>query len=325
MRDLRQVHLVHDRAGALELSGGRLDRGLHFRSRDVGEMSAQQSHSQALHVAGERCAVVGHRQNARGRVGRIVAGDGAEHQRAVPSGARHRAHVIHRPREREYAGSAHAAVGRLEPGDAAERGRDPDRSTGVGAERARRQTGRDGRAGARGRPAGDAVSVCAPGVTRVAVVRVDALGPVRELVHVELAEHDRARSGQPGHDGRIRGRHRVGCRPPGHARRREHSEQVDVDTLRRQAAGQGAFEHRPREPRVATDGERCAGSTEHARRRPPEGEHQLGRQLDIGDTANPVGAELQRQENAPSAWSTAEPCGPSSARTSCSPSHGRRA
>ena len=213
MRDLRQVHLVHDRAGALELSGGRLDRGLHFRSRDVGEMSAQQSHSQALHVAGERCAVVGHRQNARGRVGRIVAGDGAEHQRAVPSGARHRAHVIHRPREWEYAGSAHAAVGRLEPGDAAERGRDPDRPAGVGAERARRQTGRDGRAGARGRPAGDAVSVCAPGVTRVAVVRVDALGPVRELVHVELAEHDRPRAREPGHDRRVRGRHRVGQDP----------------------------------------------------------------------------------------------------------------
>src|SRR5262245_5288934 len=42
-----------------------------------------------------------------------------------------------------------------------------------------------------------------PRIARVAVMRVEPFGPVRELVHVELAEHDGARARQTRHDRRI--------------------------------------------------------------------------------------------------------------------------
>ena len=54
-----------------------------------------------------------------------------------------------------------------------------------------------------------------------------------------------------------------------------------------------------------------AGRTRAAAR--PEGQGQLGRQLQVGDAPHPVGAETGRRHgsSALTAWSTAGPCGPS--------------
>ncbi len=60
-----------------------------------------------------------------------------EHQRRVFDRRRDRSDLIERRREGEQAVARDAAVGRLEPDDAAERGRLADRAAGVGAERER--------------------------------------------------------------------------------------------------------------------------------------------------------------------------------------------
>jgi hypothetical protein len=56
-------------------------------------------------------------------------------------------------------------------------------------------------------------------------------------------------------------------------------------------------------------------------RGPPEGEDQLGPELDVGDAPDAVGAEPDTHRT--TASSTGAPCGPSSGRTSCSPSRVR--
>ena len=65
---------------------------------------------------------------------------------------------------------------------------------------------------------------------------------------------------------------------------------------------------------------------EHAGRGPAQGQDDLGGEIGVGDAADAVGTEPQGQERTcpVSAWSTGEPSGPSSGRTSCFPSPGRR-
>jgi len=137
-----------------------------------------------------------------------VAGQRLQHEGAVLRGARHGPGVIERPRERDHAGPAHPPVGRLEPGDAAEGGRTPDGSAGVGAERAHRQAGGQGRAGAAARAARDVIEVPRVARGRKPVARkLDAEG---ELVGDQLAEHDHAGPLQARHAGAVRVGHPVG-------------------------------------------------------------------------------------------------------------------
>ena len=117
------------------------------------------------------------------------------------------------------------------------------------------------------------------------------------------------------------GRSRRG-REPGHAGRGQHAEVDDVGALAGQPGGQGRLQHRARAPGVAADEE--ALRRQDARDGPPEGEDQLGAEFDVGDPADAVGAEADRPTPT-TASSTAAPCGPSSGRTSCSPSRARRA
>ena len=190
---LLQAHLVHHGAGPGQRRGRRLDGGPHRRRGPVQEEAAQQAHAQPLDVAGERGPVVGHRQHAAAGVGGIVAGHRAQHERAVGGRAGHRPHVVHRPRQRQHPGPAHPAVGGLEAGDAAQRGRDADGAAGVGAERARRQPGRHRDARPRRGASRHAVHAPVPRVAGVSVVRVQPLGAVGELHHVQLAEQDARR------------------------------------------------------------------------------------------------------------------------------------
>ncbi len=107
----------------------------------------------------------------RGRVqrGRVALGvrpaHGRQQQGAVLGRAGHRAGLVEAGREGDHAVARGAAVGRLDAGDAAERGRLADRAAGVGAGGARCQAcGHGGGAAARG-AAGNAARCprgCAP-------------------------------------------------------------------------------------------------------------------------------------------------------------------
>ena len=110
---------------------------------------------------------------------------------------------------------------------------------------------------------------------------------------------------------------------PGEPGRRDDTGVDHLAALGREAGGEGGLQHRSGSARVPTHEKRTA--LQPPRRCPPEGERELGSQLGVGDSTDPVGAETRRHERTRlSAWSTAGPCGPSSSRTSCSPSRGHR-
>src|SRR5207247_5356486 len=107
-------------------------------------------------------------------------------------------------------------------------------------------------------------------------------------------------------------------------------EVVDVGTVRAEPGDQRRLQHRARHPRIAPHGE--AGRAEYGGSSPPEGDHEFGRELGVGHAAHTVGAKTKSQLDLPgaavmgvsSASSTGAPYGPSSGRTSCFPSRGRR-
>ena len=102
--------------------------------------------------------VVGHRRRGERGVARVGAGDHADSaapRRATVRGER--TDLIERRRERDQAVARDAAVGRLEPDDAAERGRLADRAAGVGAERERHQPAATAAAEPPLDPPGDAI------------------------------------------------------------------------------------------------------------------------------------------------------------------------
>ena len=86
-------------------------------------------------------------------------------------------------------------------------------------------------------------------------------------------------------------------------------------------AENAAWSSGPRTAGVAAHDEGRSG--EDPGRGAAESQGQLGGQLFVGDAADAVGAEASRR-HPPTAWSTAAPCGPSSGRTSSTPSRGRR-
>jgi hypothetical protein len=166
----------------------------------------------AAQVAVGRGEVVGHRVEARGRVVRVGAGDRAEHDRRIGRAAAHRPDVIERGCELKAAVSRDPTPGRLDPGVAVRRRREPDRAAGVGAERAEAEAGRrrDARA-ARRRPR--------PVVAMERIERRRNVGVVvreRAFGQLQLAEQHRARLAQLAHDRRIECRHEVAVqRHPG--------------------------------------------------------------------------------------------------------------
>ena len=111
---------------------------------------AQYADLQTADVGIECCTKVRDVMLDAARVLRIVAGDGLQQDRAILCAARHWTAVIEGEGIGNYPGAADQPVSRHQPGDATERGRPTDRSTGIGAQRRRRQPGRQCRAGAAG-------------------------------------------------------------------------------------------------------------------------------------------------------------------------------
>ena len=119
------------------------------------------------------------------------------HGDALGDRSRHRPGVVVARRERPAALQRDEPVRRLEPDDAAVRGRDPDRAAGIRAERGIRESRRERRGGAAARAAGNAS--LANRIRNPAVVRVHGCDPVRELVKVRLADVDVARGLEQAH------------------------------------------------------------------------------------------------------------------------------
>jgi hypothetical protein len=151
--------------------------------------------------------VVRHVRLERGRIARVVPGDGAEQQRRVLHGVRHGADLIERRGKGRQAVARHQPVGRFEADDAAQCGRLADGAAGVRAEGERQFTRRD-----RGRRASRAATRHAgqiPRVGRRPEGRVLRRGAHGELVHVQPAKQDRARRLELLRHGGVVGRHEV--------------------------------------------------------------------------------------------------------------------
>ena len=123
------------------------------------------------------------------------AGHGLELEGAVTDAAPHRAAVVERRAERPHSGQADAAVGGLQPDDAAARRGQADRAAGVGREsevaEACSQRGRVAAAGASGS------LVWGDRIPHGSVPRVLARHAPRELVQVRLSDHDGPRGDKP--------------------------------------------------------------------------------------------------------------------------------
>ncbi len=116
--------------------------------------------------------------------------------------------MIEARHERKCPRAREPPVGRLEPENAAQRRRHPDRTVGVGAERQRHQAAADRGARAAGGTAGHAVEIVR--IARGAVVDVLAGEIVGVFAHVERADEDGAGRLQPLDQRRIaRGRRQI--------------------------------------------------------------------------------------------------------------------
>ena len=137
-------------------------------------------------------SAIGSGQPERGRVARVLADHRAEQQRASVTSRVSGPGLVQRGREGDHPVARDRAVGGLHPDDPAQRGGLADRAAGVGADRPRRDAGRDGGGRAARGAAGHARAV--PRVQRRAVGGVLGRGAHRELVLVGLAQQRRARA-----------------------------------------------------------------------------------------------------------------------------------
>ena len=199
---VRQADLIDCRTGRLEgrdgLADTRLDTGLHARH----EILTGQAEPLAAKDAGG-LVVVGRqgRQSGRNRFGRgrriaiVAAGDGVEQGRRVARIPGERADLVERAGERDDPVAADPAVRRFHADDPAQRRRLADRAAGIRADRQRGVECRDRRCRAAAAAARHPVE--RPRVGGRTIGGVLGRGAHRELVHVGLAEDDRARLAEP--------------------------------------------------------------------------------------------------------------------------------
>ena len=130
------------------------------------------------------------RRGKAGRIARIVAGDDFHEERRVADVLGDRADLVERRGERDQTVAGDAAVGRLEPDHAAERGRLADGAAGVRAEREMGHVGGDGGGRAAAGTARDPGRV--PRISRGAEGRILRRGTHGEFVEVRFPDQDRA-------------------------------------------------------------------------------------------------------------------------------------
>ena len=115
--------------------------------------------------------------------------------------------MIERPRKRHDAAQAHAAVRRLESGDAAVRRGNADAAAGIRAQRGEAVAHGDRGGRSARRPTGNALQI--PRVSHWSPITHGGRSAGVELVQVRLADQDRARGFQPPDHLRVLGREAV--------------------------------------------------------------------------------------------------------------------
>ncbi len=180
---------------------GRLHRIAYRRLQVMKEVAGHDADAQPSQALAQVGAVVGAGPSGGGQILRVVTGHRGEHQCAVLDRARHRPGGVHAPGQRDDPVVADAAVGRPDSNDTVDRRRQADRAAGVGAHRTVTAARRDCDTGAAARTRREMRGV--PGVAHGAVMRIGRGAAPCELVHVGLADEDRARLAQPGGDGRV--------------------------------------------------------------------------------------------------------------------------
>ncbi len=142
----------------------------------------------------EERGVIQHRPLGARRVARVMAGQGLQHQRAILGGPRHRTDMVEAEGGGGDPGTADEAIGRLDPGNAAQRRRPSDRAAGVGADAAEDHARSDRRAGAAAAAGGEVLGV--PRVARRRCGQVEARPAIGELMRRQLAHQHRSGGGK---------------------------------------------------------------------------------------------------------------------------------
>ena len=203
----RDRHLLNLRPQLRE-DEGRLLEGLpDLRVDLIEEVLPGYSNPQPVHALVQPQSVVLPGPVDGPRVAGVVTRDGVHYQGRVPYRPGHRSDGVETPAQGIDPVPADAAEGRLQSDDPAQRGRDAHRAAGVASERRHDLAGGYRRSRPSTGPAGDPVRV--PRVVSGAVVRIDAGRADGELVHLQLAHHDRARPVEPLCHGGIRVRDEV--------------------------------------------------------------------------------------------------------------------
>ncbi len=122
-----------------------------------------------------------------GGVTLIETGHHAQHSCRIFRRARDDAGLVETRCERDHAVARDAAVGRFDAHGAGQRRRLPNRATGIGAGRCRREACRNGRRRAAGRTAGRTIEV--PWIPHRPVITRLIGRAHREFIHVGFAEH----------------------------------------------------------------------------------------------------------------------------------------
>ncbi len=138
----------------------------------------------------DACEEVGHFERRAGRIERIMAANGLQHQRGILDGPGHRADLVERGGEGDQAVAADAAVGGLDADQAAEGRGLADAAAGVAAETGTGHSRRDGSGASTAASAWNTVDV--PRISRNEKRAVFRRGTHREFIEIRLAHDDRA-------------------------------------------------------------------------------------------------------------------------------------
>ena len=186
-RQVRQTHF-HGLGAERGEDCERVADELRVARLEAVEELAQQADLQALERRVEERRIVRHRRIDAGRVLRIESRHDLENRGRIRGALCEHPGLIEARGEGDHAVTGYPPVRRLDPGDAGEGGRLPDRAARIGARREGREAGGRGRGRAAGGAAGHLGRV--PGISHRTIEAGLVRGPHGEFVHVRLAQHD---------------------------------------------------------------------------------------------------------------------------------------
>ena len=209
---VRQADVDQLRARGLQPLRTLLPERVDLGRRAVDAIFFRDADAQPLYAVFQRRFVIGHGHVDAGGILRIHARHVPQHDRRIAHRARDGTRLIERRCEGDDAPARATSVSRLDADRARDGGRLTDRAARIGRRGAETQKSGDGRGRTARRSARHQRLVRilrAPGIDhRLEIARL-VRRPHGELVHVDLAEHDRARVPQVLRDGRFIRRNEV--------------------------------------------------------------------------------------------------------------------